>query len=132
MNLGAEVAAERQTSVDRAVLEGYGLRWAVLAAWADQLRGRGMGFAPEVRQRQEEARIKISSGCFANCEVGCILSQIEAELMTAEGSAVDTRADFWTELLAMAMSNRAEAEQLLRIPAVKVHFSDCGVASCRC
>jgi hypothetical protein len=132
MNTGTEVAAGSRTSVDRAVLEGYGLRWAVLAAWADQLRGRGLGLAPEVRQRQEEARIKISSGCFPNCEVGCILGQIEADLMTAEGSNADTKADFWTELLAMAMSKRSEAERLLRIPAVKVHFSDCGVASCSC
>lgn len=132
MNAGVETPQESQEAVDRAVLQGYGLRWAVLAAWADQLRGRGVGLAPEVRPRQEEARIKIASGCFSACEVGCILGEIEGTLISADGSTSDTRAGFWTELLAMAMTDRAAAEQLLRIPAVKVYYSDCGAAVCRC
>lgn len=132
MNAGADTARERQEAVDGSVLEGYGLRWAVLAAWADQLRGRGADVSPQVRRKQEEARVMISSGCFSSCEVGCILGDIEAALMTADGSTSDTRAGFWTELLAMAMSDRAGATQLLRFPAVKVHFSDCGAPVCRC
>ncbi|MBU2604162.1 MAG: hypothetical protein KKA32_18680 [Actinobacteria bacterium] len=136
MSAGAETAQEgreeREAAVDRSLLEGYGLRWAVLAAWADQLRCRGVGLPPGMRLKQEEARIKISSGCFSSCEVGCILGDIEANLISADGSTSDTRAGFWTELLAMAMSDRTEAEQLLRFPAVKVYYSDCTAPSCRC
>lgn len=132
MDASLETLQGSREAVDRSVLQQYGLRWAVLAAWADQLRSRGLDLAPEVRLRQEEARIKIASGCFSTCEVGCILGEIEATLISADGSTSDTREGFWTELLAMAMTDRAAAEQLLRFPAVKVHYSDCGAPICRC
>lgn len=66
-----------QTKVELAVLQKYGLRWAVLAAWDDELRRSGRAAIAEVAKKVEAARVKIASGCFSSCEVGCDLPGIE-------------------------------------------------------
>ncbi len=112
-------------------LRSFGVRWAILAAWRDDLVRRGVGLKPGLARQLEFARTKVASGCFSSCEVGCDLTAIERDLGAVETSSADDALVFWVELLGRAMTSADEVEQLLRIPVVKAHFINCGSA-CRC
>lgn len=117
---------------EETVLRQFALRWAVLAAWADALRLRRVPVPPELGHILEGARVKTASGCFSVCEVGCDLARIEAELTTADSSTDHNWVDFWVDLLGHAMSKGADTERLLKVPAVKFHFQNCGIKGCAC
>ncbi len=126
---GSDTERER---IDAAVLQQYGLRWAILGAWRDALRLRNVSFPGDVDLVLESARTKIASGCFSVCSVGCDLSQIEGTLTTADSSTTHNWVDFWIDLLGQAMSNSAEIERILKVPAVKARYRNCGLTECRC
>lgn len=118
--------------IEAAVLQQFGLRWAVLAAWRDALKLRSVNLPSEVDHLLERARTRIASGCFSVCTVGCDLSQIEGALTTADSSTTHNWVDFWLDLLAHAMSDSAETERILKVPAVKARYNNCGLSVCRC
>jgi hypothetical protein len=132
------MANEVQTSdtekarVEAAVLQQFGLRWAILGAWRDALRLRNVSLPGDVDPLLESARTKIASGCFSVCSVGCDLSQIEGALTTADSSTTHNWVDFWIDLLGQAMSNSPAIERILKVPAVKARYQNCGVIACRC
>jgi hypothetical protein len=113
-------------------LERFGLRWAVLTAWLDDLRRRGVAVAPVAADRLAVARTKIASGCFSACEVGCDLAAVEAALVTADSSLPHTAVDEWLDRLGLAMSDGDTARQLTRIPAVRARYLECGFRGCVC
>jgi len=123
---------DAQIRVEIAVLKRYGLRWAVLAAWADELRTRGAALPAALAGQLEAARVKISSGCFSSCEVGCDLSAIEAALVPADAAGATNSVNFWLDLLGRAMEDDDAMERLLRVPAVRVHYAGCGFGRCAC
>ena len=112
------------------VLEKYALRWAVLAAWEDELARRRATVLLNTAKKLEESRIKIASGCFGSCHIGSLLSEIEAELVSVDGSETDSKASTWIELLGKAMN---DPDVALGIPAVQFRYSSCGLdTSCEC
>ena len=117
---------------DEAVLKQYGLRWAVLAGWRDALNLRNVRLPPDFDQLLEKARVKIATGCFSVCDVGCVLSQLEGILTSADTSTDHNWVDFWIDLLANSMKDRAETERILKIPAIKARYNNCGLSICRC
>ena len=117
---------------EESVLRQFAVRWAVLAAWTDALHLRRVPLPPNLGSLLEGARIKTASGCFSVCEVGCDLSRIEAELTTADSSTDHNWVDFWLDLLGHAMSEGEETERLLKVPAVRFHYANCGVKGCTC
>ena len=131
-----DLPPDERLQTEVAVLEKYGLRWAVLVAWADELAGMNLRLPPEITRKLEEARIKIASGCFSACTVGCALSAIEASLLSAAtstgGEPAEKSVDFWMELLAHAMSDAPAFGKLLSVPAVKFHYARCGSGACDC
>jgi hypothetical protein len=114
------------------VLKQYGLRWAVLAAWRDALHLRHVDLSKEADRLLENARVKISSGCFSVCEVGCDLSQLEALLTSSDASSHHNWVDFWVDMLGHSMTSDAETERILKVPAVKARYNNCGFTFCRC
>ncbi len=120
---------ERQES---AVLEKYALRWAVLAAWRTELSQRSVPVPADIMASLETSRIKISSGCFSPCEVGCDLRQIEGVLTMADASSPTEQTDKWLGLLGQAMSEGLEPRELLRVPAIRIRFNDCRARGCAC
>jgi len=80
----------------------------------------------------ESARIKIASGCFSVCDVGCDLSNNEAALTTVDGSTDHNWVDSWVDLLAHAMSSREETGRVLKVPSIKFRYNNCGSKVCRC
>lgn len=117
---------------EEAVLRQFAMRWSVLAAWRDALRLRRVSLPPSLDASLETARVKTASGCFSVCEVGCDLARVEAELTSADSSTDHNWVDFWLDLLGHAMAEGAETERLLKVPAVKFHFANCGIKGCSC
>lgn len=139
MSSGGEVAAPPEAQAppastdlmvtEFAVLKKYALRWAILAAWDDELQGRGVATSTRCESRLEESRVKIASGCFGSCHIGCLLADIEAELVSADASTEDSKVDAWIELLGKAMN---DPEVALGLTAVKFRYSDCVAGGCAC
>ena len=125
-------ANESKAVQDEAVLKQYGLRWAVLAAWRDALQLRRVELPVETERLLENARVKIASGCFSVCEVGCDLSQLEAALTSIDASSHHNWVDFWVDMLGHSMASDAETERILKVPAVKSRYNNCGISVCRC
>lgn len=121
-----------RTVQDEAVLKQYGLRWAVLAGWRDALKLRNVRLPSDFDQLLEKARVKIATGCFSVCDVGCDLSQLKGMLTSADASTDHNWMDFWLDLLADSMKDKAETERILKIPAIKARYNKCGLAVCRC
>jgi L-amino acid N-acyltransferase YncA len=111
------------------VLERFAVRWALLAAWNDELEGRGVRTPHTLAHKLEESRVLIASGCFTSCDVGTALEAIEADLVSADGSSDESSVDRWMDLLGAAMSDPASA---LGVPAVKFRYADCNRALCAC
>jgi hypothetical protein len=132
------MATEREENRDlratqaEAVLKQYALRWSVLAAWRDALQLRRVVLPDETDRFLEQARIKIASGCFSVCDVGCDLSQLEALLTSADASSHHNWVDFWVDMLGNSMSNEVETQRILNVPAIKARYNNCGLAVCRC
>jgi hypothetical protein len=117
---------------DERVLKQFGLRWAVLAGWRDALNLRKVSVTAETDRLLENTRVKIASGCISVCEVGCDLAQLEGILTSADASTDHNWVDFWVDLLTHAMKDNAETERILKIPAIKTRYTNCGLAVCRC
>ncbi len=127
-----EKSKELKLMQDETVLKQYGLRWAVLAAWRDALQLRQVPLPPGADRLLENARIKIASGCFSVCEVGCDLTQLEAVLTSFDASTPHNGVDFWIDLLGESMSSEAEMQPILKIPAIMSRYQNCGLTVCRC
>ena len=121
-----------QRAQDNEVLVRYGVRWAVIAAWHDELSARAVGLPTSLPGQLESCRVKIASGCFSSCEVGCDLGALEAELTAADASSSDCRADYWIDLLGNAMQSGHGMAEALSIPTVKALFNDCERRGCAC
>lgn len=122
----------KSSLLEEAVLKQFGLRWAVLAGWCDALKLRHVKLPGEADRLLENARIKIASGCFSVCEVGCDLSELEAMLTSTDASSGHNWVDFWVDMLGHSMANDAETERILKIPAVRARYNNCGLSVCRC
>jgi len=114
------------------VLRKYGLRWAVLAAWRDALELRHVQLSPDTDRALDKARIKLASGCFSTCDIGCDLSTVEGALTSADASSKHNWVDFWLDILQHSMSEGGETERILKIPAVKTRYESCGIKGCSC
>jgi len=112
--------------VELSVLKKYGLRYAILAAWAHALRDQGIAVPPNLDKPFEKVRVKISSGCFSVCDVGCDLGRIEAMLFSTATTAGQETADSWVDMLGECMSEYAnidEIEKRIKLQAVKMHYN---------
>ncbi|MBI5385171.1 MAG: hypothetical protein HZA90_10845 [Verrucomicrobia bacterium] len=132
MNATEQTVSDERVVHDTAVLKQYGLRWAVLAGWRDALNLRQVNLAAGVDRLLEHVRTKLASGCFSVCEVGCDLTQLEGALTSADSSTDHNWVEFWVDLLANSMKDNAETEHILKIPAIKARYNNCGLSVCRC
>jgi hypothetical protein len=132
MVIEGQGSSDSKAVLDEAVLKQYGLRWAVLAGWRDALQLRRVELPDDIDRLLENARFKLASGCFSVCEVGCDLSQLEGALTSADASSHHNWVDFWVDMLGHSMANDAETERILKIPAIRARYKNCGISGCRC
>ncbi len=126
---GQEPIDER-VRAEISVLEKFGLRWAVLAAWCEELAHRGL--ALDLRKQLEDSRLKLASGVFSSCEIGCDLGRIEAMLTAADASSTPDSTAYWLDLLGQAMAEGGSVDALLQNAAVRFQYLHCGFVSCKC
>jgi len=132
MALKNQEKADERTEQEEAVLKQFGLRWSVLAGWRDALQLRHVLLPQNIDRLLENSRIKIASGCFSVCEVGCDLSELEAALTSSDSSSGHNWVDFWVDMLATSMAGEADTERVLKIPAIRARYNNCGLSVCRC
>jgi hypothetical protein len=125
-------AIESSRNSESEVLESFGLRWAVLSAWHDDLRSRGMAFDAGLARMLEAARVKIASGCMSSCEVGCDLARTEAALVSRTATLAPEAVDEWLETLFTAMTEPDEVKRKPWFRTVNVSHLDCGFRPCFC
>ena len=122
---------DQKVQQEQHVLELYACRWAVLAAWHDEVTKRGMILADDVGRSISLARTKIASGCFSVCEVGCDLNAIEGALMAGDTSHPNNAAESWLHLLAQVMTDPVDTRRILQVPAVMFQYQRSGIR-CKC
>lgn len=120
----------RRLSYD--LLGKFGSRWAVLTAMGLELQRRGIRVSPEVTEQLKLARMEIVSGCFSTCEVGCLLSRVEGQLISIGAPLGPEHLRIWSDLLAAAMQGRIDLKAVGDIPALQPVESDCAFLACRC
>jgi hypothetical protein len=100
------------------ILKRHALRWAILAAWHDDLNDRHAKLPAACAASLEKARLKIASGFWERCDDRCVLAEIEADLVSADGLTADCRASTWLDLLRKATIGQGESERLPRLAAI--------------
>jgi hypothetical protein len=127
----SETRAEERTRAEIEVLNKFGLRWSILAAWRDDLLEQHVDVT-HLARKLENVRSELCAGCFSSCGIGCALGEIEGELLAKGAESPGRGADFWIDLLGEAMSDTPDSEEILRHPAVEFHYLNCGFLPCRC
>ncbi len=130
--MSTEPSRQDAMRAEFSVLERFGLRYAVLAAWSEELHAAGAELTAALARHLEAARVKIASGCYSSCDVGCELGAAEGALTATDGDRSPHGVAWWLDLLARAMDAQAGAESLLSIPAVRFHYQGCGFGPCGC
>ncbi|RPH36390.1 MAG: hypothetical protein EHM91_16095 [Planctomycetota bacterium] len=121
---------ERRVSFEQ--LKKFGMKWAVLAAMRLDVGSQGISVPADMDARLKLARMKILSGCFSPCEVGCDLSKIEAQLVSVGADLGEHYLRPWFELLGQAMQGILDPARIDDIPALKPVATDCRYLACHC
>ena len=127
-----DTTPEQRTENEVKTLQSFALRWAILAAWSEELVEHKSADAAALRKKLEDVRLKLCAGCYSSCEVGCDLAEVEGGLVSKSADARPERIDFWIELLAEAMSETGHREHILQYPAVEFQYLNCGFLPCGC
>lgn len=113
-------------------LKKFGVKWAVLTALGRDLAKRGVRVPADVNDDLKLTRMKIMSGCFSPCEVGCALGKVEGQLVAVGSSLGQDYLRPWFDLLGQAMEGRIHPGRLSDIPGLQPVATDCKFLECRC
>jgi hypothetical protein len=125
-------ADQEERKVSFEWLKKFGTKWAVLTALGLDLAKRGIRVPPDLNEQLKLARMKIMSGCFSPCEVGCTLSKVEGQLISVGSSLGEDYLRPWFDLLGQAMEGRIDPQRIANIPALEPVASDCQFLACQC
>ena len=114
------------------LLKRLGAKWAVLTAMTAEMAGKGIKVPTSVNEDLKIARIKLGSGCFSPCDVGCGLSKVEGQLFSQCHLLGDKEVDDWCDLLAEAAQGKLNYERIRGIAAVSPVRGDCEFLKCVC
>ena len=113
-------------------LKKFGMKWAVLAALVIDLGKRGVRIPTDVNEQLKLTRMKIMSGCFSPCEVGCSFGKLEGQLVAIGSSLGEDYLRPWFDLLGQSMEGRIDPRRISDIPALEPIVNDCKWLACRC
>ncbi len=122
--------ADREVSFE--LLKKFGMKWAVAAALVVDLGKRGVRVPSAVNDDLKVARMKIMSGCFSPCEIGCAFGKLEGQLIALGASLGEDYLRPWSDLLGQAMEGRIDPRRVSEIPALEPIANDCKWLACRC
>ncbi len=121
---------ERKGSFE--LLKKYGLRWAVLTGLEVDLGRRGVLVPSWVNEELKLTRLRIMSGCFSPCEVGCSLGKVEGQLVAVGAAQGEDYLRSWFTLLGQAMQGLLDPQRVGEIPALEPVAGDCQFLACQC
>ena len=119
---------ERRVSAEW--LKKFGATWAVLAAMTVDCGNRGTPVSPVVHAQLRSARVKIASGYFSPCEVGCMLEKVEGQLISVGSSFGEDYLRPWFDLLGQAMEGRIDPSRISDVLALASVASECMLLAC--
>jgi hypothetical protein len=123
---------DEESAVEFELLKRFGGKWAVLAALSMRMSRKHVLLPPEIHEKLRIARVKISSGCFSPCEVGCVLAEVEGQLFS-RCHLLDSREFMdWSRLLSEAMQGKLDYERVGGIAALAPVKNDCQFLGCSC
>jgi hypothetical protein len=122
--------SDREVSFD--LLKKFGMKWAVVAALVVDLGKRGVRVPSAVNEELKVARMKVMSGCFSPCEIGCAFGKLEGQLIALGASLGEDYLRPWSDLLGQAMEGRIDPRRVSEIPALQPIANDCKWLACRC
>ena len=114
------------------VLKKYGTKWAVLAAMKIDLLNHGVTVPDYLGKELESGHIKISSGCFSTCEVGCLLGKLEGAFIGFGATVGDQFIEHWSDLLEKAFTGEIDYQDISSIPSLVPVYSECMFLECAC
>lgn len=124
-------AFEERYGVEISVLKKLGMKWAVLVSLSQTLNKKGN--KSEVADREIQlAKAMIESGCFTTCDVECVLTDIERELIPIAFSIEQEQADKWVNLLGKAMKGELTPDEVLGLPFIEPLIQSCQFLQCAC
>jgi hypothetical protein len=100
--------AQDDRSVSFEMLKRFGMKWAVLAALVTDLGKRGVHLPPDTNEQLKLTRMKIMSGCFSPCDVGCAFGKLEGQLISLGSALGEDYLRPWFGLLGQAMEGRID------------------------
>ena len=125
---------EERFGVEIDILKKLGMRWAVLVSLSNFLHSCPPPY--EVPQSVDTelrlARSMIESGCFSVCEVDCMLTNIERELIPKVFSIDEKSDNRWVHLLGKAMKGELTSEEVLKLPFIEPIIQECEFMQCIC
>ena len=124
--MSQDVAVEFET------LKRLGGKWAVLMSMSVDMARNGAQLPPDLNDTLTLARMKIGSGCFSVCEVGCALSDIESRLSSHYDCLDEDAFAQWSDLLGEAMQGNLDHERIVVTPALEPVKNDCMFLKCAC
>jgi hypothetical protein len=124
--------AQDDRSVSFEMLKRFGMKWAVLAALVTDLGKRGVHLPPDTNEQLKLTRMKIMSGCFSPCDVGCAFGKLEGQLISLGSALGEDYLRPWFGLLGQAMEGRIDPGRISDIPALEPIVNECKWLACRC
>ena len=124
--------AQGDRTVSFELLKRFGMKWAVLAALVTDLGKRGVRLPPDTNEQLKLTRMKIMSGCFSPCDVGCEFGKLEGQLIALGSALGENYLRPWFDLLGQAMEGRIDPSRISDIPALVPIANDCKWLACRC
>ncbi len=116
---------DHATRVEITGVEKASLRWAILAAWQEELNKRNVDVTTAA-QMLREAEERIADGT-ASPDIDCDLTGVESILIARDADSPARGVDFWLRLLGAAMAQEPPLGELLRYPPVKFYYQNCGI-----
>lgn len=125
---------ENRYGVEISILKRLGMRWAVLVSLSHFLHTCPPPYdVPEFVDRELRlTRSMIESGCFTACDVECILTDIEREVIPKVLSLEQEQADGWMHLLGKAMRGELTPEEVAGLPFLEPVAHGCAFLGCVC
>ena len=124
--------AQDERNVSFEMLKRFGMKWAVLAALVTDLGKRGVRLPPDTNEQLKLTRMKIMSGCFSPCDVGCAFGKLEGQLISLGSALGEDYLRPWSDLLGQAMEGRIDPGRISDIPALEPIVNECKWLACRC
>ena len=124
--------AQDERNVSFEMLKRFGMKWAVLAALVTDLGKRGVRLPPDTNEQLKLTRMKIMSGCFSPCDVGCAFGKLEGQLISLGSALGEDYLRPWFGLLGQAMEGRIDPGRISDIPALEPIVNECKWLACRC